>query len=164
MRVIPVALLCAVLIGCGYHLKGMHGDEQQRFAAALKRVSIEGLARYDTLRQHLGTTLHRHGVQLTGRGNASARLIIEEQQTRKIAAVIGDQAKVREYLLVMTVRFNVIEGASGHALLRDRTVSAEAFYRHDPVDLLAAASLRRDAEMRLEQEISRKIISRLAQI
>ncbi len=165
IRTVSTILLCGALIACGYHLSGAQDSEKRIFDAILKQISVEGLGRYDPLYQHLISTLRSYGFQITGHDSALTRLTIEDKQIQKHAAVIGDEAKAREYLLTMIIRFNVRKAAKpDDILLYDQTVRAETLYRHNPIELLTTENLRRDAEVRLEEEIVRNIIARLAAI
>ena len=164
IRKLFIISLCMALVACGYHLSGTQKGESKMFSARIKQISIDGIGRYDPLRQNLVSALRPYGFEVVQHSNASVHLIVENKDIRQTAAVIGNEAKVREYLLTMTVQFKVLAREKSEVLLKNQTARAETFFRHDATEILISANLQRSAEARLEEQITRDIINRLATI
>ena len=163
--VLAVILLLAQMTACGYRLSG-HTEEQRRpFAAALQRVSIEGVGRYEPLRKTLVAMLRGYGIRTAAPGRASARLIFSDYDQEQRRSAVGDDVKAREYLLRLSASFSVVgTGKRAVTLLPEQLVRAEAGYLTTPDRPLLAANEKRVVMKDLEAELCRKIILRLATI
>ncbi len=154
-----------ILAGCGYQLSGYAEDRGRLFSPVLKRVSIEGLGRYESFRKTLVATLRGYGVRVTASGRASARLIFDGLRERRTRSAVGDDVKAREYLLTVEASFSVASGGEQlETLLAAQSVRAEAVYLTDPDRPLLAASEKRAVMKDIEDELCRKVVLRLATI
>ncbi len=163
--VVLAAAFAGGLAGCGYQLSGHAEDRGRFFSPVLKRVSVEGLGRYESFRKTLVTALRGHGIRVVAPEQASARLIFSGKHERQRRSAIGDDAKAREYLLTTEVSFSVASGSGkSETLLAEQSVRAEAAYLTDPDRPLLAASEKRTVMKDMEAELCRKILLRLATI
>ena len=157
--------LVAALSACGYHLAGSGDDQGRIFSPVLKRVSIEGLGRYESLRKTLVVTLHGYGVKVVSPARASARLIFSGRRERQRRSAVGDDVKAREYMLTVETSFSVRSGGKKlDTLLPEQTVKAEAAYLTDPDRPLLSKNEKRTVAGDLEAELCRKIVLRLSTI
>lgn len=161
-----LVLSCAGLGSCGYHLAG--GDTDRRvFSESLKRISVEGISSYDSLRRALIPVLRSYGFKISRPHSASARLIVLDKREKKTALVVGDDAKAREYLLTLSVRFIVRKSHRGNGggkslLLKEQLVYAETSYIFDPDRVLSSDNLLQNARAEARAEVVREIMRRLA--
>ena len=132
------------LASCGYHLAGSGEDGDRLFSPVLKRVSVEGLGRYEDFRATLVATLRAYGIKVVSPRQASARLIFSDRQQRRQTSAVGDDVKSREYVLFSEVNFSVLSGEEGaRLLLPGQVVRAQASYLADPDRPLLDESERR---------------------
>ena len=150
------------LVGCGYRLAGTGGSQGRVFSPLLKRVSVEGLGRYQSFRKTLVAILRSYGIGVTSPWRASARLVFSEYTEHQKRAAVGDDVKAREYILTVEALFNVVSTEDSSAVLAGQTVRAEAAYLSDPDLPLLTASEKRAVLGDVENELCRKILLRLA--
>ncbi len=151
---IVCALTATALAGCGFKLRGpqplpfsrLHVgvDPNTPFGAAIRRQILTS-----------GTT-----EVVEERGEADARLeILRNVRSREILS-LSSAGKVREYQLLQTITFRVIEPA-GKELLPATSVSARREYTFDDSQIIAKqqeeALLYNDMENDLLQQIMRRL-------
>lgn len=166
-KIISCVCLAFALIttGCGYRLSGYTEDRGRLLSPVLKRVSVEGLGRYESLRKTLVATLRGYGVRIVVPGQASARLVFDDRRERQRRSAVGDDVKASEYLLTVEASFRVIAGSEKPGtLLEKQTVRAEAAYLSSPDRPLLTESEKRAILEDVEAELCRKIVLRLATI
>ena len=127
-----LALACAVpvLAACGYQLGSGSGGAP---TAGYKEVALQGLNRHDPLRDGLKRHLREQGVRVVSPQAAAVRIVITKSRVKERLAVVGDYAKTREKLLILTVEFDLIDRRGKH-ILRNRTLRAEDAYLYDSID------------------------------
>lgn len=158
-----VLLLATTLFACSYQLAGYGGNGGEVFSPILKRVSVEGLGRYDSFRQALVSTLRSHGIRVVSPRRASARLIFGDRKNWRKVSAVGDDVKSREYVMTAEVSFSVVS-KDLRTLLPGQSVQAQAAYLADPDHPLLDASERGEVMGDIELSLCRKIMHRLATI
>ena len=163
---LSLLLISALLLtSCGYHLQGSGGDQGRLFSAQLKKISVEGLGHYESLRRDLVSALRSYGFRVTKSHTASARLIMLNKEERTVVGAIGNNAKVREYLLYIKIHFRVETGGEKKkVLLQEQIIQVEAPYLNNPDNFLVTQKLKEDARAYSEEQLIQRIINRLATI
>ena len=157
--------LALMLVSCGYHLAGSGEDAGRLFSPVLKRVSVEGLGRYESLRTTLVSMLRSYGIRVVSPRQASARLIFSDRRRDRRTSAVGDDVKSREYVLFSEVDFSVVSGEEdAPVLLTNQTVRAQAGYLANPDRPLQDESERRAVTTDIERELCRKIVLRLTTV
>ena len=101
-------LIIALIVGgCSYGLSGANSDAQL-FAPVLKNISIEGLPRYDTFRVRLKKDALSYRMEVVSAEFATTKIIVKNKKVKQQAITVGDDAKVREYLVTAHIDFFVI--------------------------------------------------------
>ncbi|MDX5332454.1 MAG: LPS assembly lipoprotein LptE [Gammaproteobacteria bacterium] len=155
-RYVPrlVFVLLAVLLaaGCGFQLRGA-----ANLPPEMARTYISGLDARDVLFLELKRQLRAMGVEVVdGPEQATAQLrFLERRDTRRVLSV-GNQATVREYELMTSVRFDA------------RGIGND--FRRDPVTLTATRELSFDEtnvhstageEALLREDMQRDMVQRV---
>ncbi len=163
-RAAAALLAVSLLSACGYRLSGDNADQVRQFDPVLKTVSLQGLKRYGPLRRHIKEHLQSYGMRIRSPQNASARIVITKNSARQKDLVIGDYAKTREKLLILTIAFHVEDSGSGRYLLPAQTIRVEDTYLYDSLDPPRNANERKQLIKFLYQKVSEQMVFRLATI
>ena len=152
-----VAIITLTITGCGYRLSGISGDEQL-FSPLLKKMSIEGIPRYDPFRIQLKKDALSYRIKVIAKEYATTRIIIKNKEIKQYAITIGDDAKVREYLLLAKIDFSVAVGDSAHFV---ESIESETTYTYYPQHVSISLNEKKRALAFLNQDLSAKLIDRL---
>jgi len=155
-----IALSAALLLaGCGFHLAG-----KRPLPPALSSVYIDSVTPYQVSEPPLETAL-RAGLRRRGADVASdmekARTVVRlsELKDRREVLSVGPDGKAIEYLLVSSVRYEVISG--GRALLPPDTLSASRDYSFQPQQVLAKEAEEQRLREYIQGELAELIMLRL---
>ncbi len=149
--VLGAALL---LTACGFHLAG-----KRPLPPSLASVYIDSVRPYQVseppVEAALRAGLRRRGAEVTSEQEKAATIIrLSEFKDRREVLSVGGDGKAIEYLLVSSVRYEVI--SNGRALLPPDTLMASRDYSFQPQQVLA-----KEAE---EQRLREYIQSELAEL
>ena len=156
--------LALLLTACGYRLSGDGESKGRLFDPVLKTVSLQGMKRYDPLRTHIKNHLRSYGIRLRSQQQAAAHIVVVSSSTRQKDLVIGDYARTREKLLILTITFNVKNKESGRYMLDNQTVRVEDTYLYDSLSPSRNDNERKRLLNHLYQRASEQIVFRLATI
>jgi len=152
-------LLCflavPVLLGaCGFHLQS-----KPDFPLEMQRTILEVQDPYGQFARRLETHLEQNGVNVVTT-RPDAVLEVPLNTTRKEIQSIGDNARVREFLLRHTVQFRLL-GSDGAELIPLQTIEQSRVYSFNEQDILAAE--REDEFLRndLADSLARMVVRRL---
>lgn len=166
VRALQWLLLVASFVGmvaCGYHLSGTRTGEAQHFPQVLKRLSIEGLNRYDPLYPVLVSTLHGYGFRVLGGRGATAQLQFSNKKEVQRIHAIGVDAKASEILLRISFDVRIVR-KDGQLLLPQQTIQSEAYYLNNPNQVLETEILRKNAVQKIEVDLVARLLNRMASI
>lgn len=147
-----VAMLLAALLlstGCGFHLQN-----RAELPPEMALTYLEIQHPYSRLAQRVETLLEQNGADVVHSRENAAILEIPVNNLRKLIQAIGDNARVREYQVRLTVNFRVLNSA-GEELIPMQVLEVSRVYSFNEQDILAAE--REDEYLR--QEISDTVAS-----
>ena len=153
-RLICLVTVLGLLNACGFHLQS-----KPEFPLEMKRVKLEVQDPYGQFARRLETHLEQNGVDVVV-ARPDAILEVPVNATRKEIQSIGDNARVREFLLRHTVQFRLL-AADGSELIPLQTFEQSRVYSFNEQDILAAE--REDEFLRndLADSLARMVVRRL---
>jgi len=153
-------LLCSIallflLSACGFHLQS-----KLDFPPELQRIKLEVQDPYSQFARRLETHLEQNGVNVVAALSGAAVLEVPLNATRKEIQSIGDNARVREFLVRHTVQFR-LRASDGTEMIPLQTVEQSRVYSFNEQDILSAE--REDEFLRkdLADSLARMVVRRL---
>lgn len=153
-------LLCLVaflflLNACGFHLQS-----KAEFPPELQRIRLEVQGPFSQFARRLETHLEQNGVNVVTSLSGAAVLEVPQNNTRKEIQSIGDNARVREFLIRHTVQFRLLS-IDGTELIPLQTIEQSRIYSFNEQDILSAE--REDEFLRkdLADSLARMVVRRL---
>ena len=154
-------LIALIVGGCGYGLSGANSNEQL-FAPVLKNISIEGLPRYDAFRVRLKKDALSYRMKVVAAEFATTKIIVKNKEIKQQTITIGDDAKVREYLVTAHIDFFVViannESPRQYPL---QSIQSETTYTYYPQHVSISLNEKERALALLNEDLSSKLINRL---
>lgn len=138
-----------MLSGCGFHLQ-----DKAELPAQMQQTYLAVQHPYSRLATRLETLLEQNGVQVVSSPKDVAILEVPMNRMRKEIQSIGDNARVREYQLRLTVNFRLLD-KDGTELIPMQNLELARVYGFNEQDILSAE--REDEYLR--QEISDTVAS-----
>lgn len=165
--VVPLYLvscvLCLVLSGCGFHLRGLDRAVLPAELAELRVVVQDSAAAHDPLLVAMRETLStRAGARITERAEAPLLVLSGERIASQVLSV-GTTGKVSEYLLRYEVSFRLLD-AEGKERLAPQTIRLQRSYTFDPLNVLAKEREEQDIVRAMRSDAAGQIVRRLAKI
>lgn len=139
----------SLLSGCGFHLQ-----DKAELPPEMQLTYLEVQQPYSRLATRLRTLLEQNGVQLANSVTDAAILEVPLNRMRKEIQSIGDNARVREYQLRLTVNFRLLD-KNGKELIPLQNLELARVYSFNEQDILSA---QREDEY-LRREISDTVAS-----
>lgn len=151
---LPLAVL-SLLTACGFQLQS-----RAELPVEMQRTRLEVALPYSEFARRLETHLEQSGVQVVTAPGGAALLEVPVNDTRKEIQSIGDNARVREFLIRHTVQFRLL-GSDGKELIPMQTFEQSRIYSFNEQDILAAE--REDEFLRNEMadSLARMVVRRL---
>ena len=161
ITVFSLMIITTLITSCGYRLSGSDNDTQL-FSPLLKNISIEGAPRYDAFRMQLKSDLLGYRMKVVDPQSATTGIIIKNKEIKQHAITLGDDAKVREYLLIAQVDFQVVMNADKpkqkYAM---QSIQSEASYAYYSEHISISSNEKKRALTSLNKDLSSKLIARL---
>jgi LPS-assembly lipoprotein len=154
-RLLCFLLLPLLLVGCGFHLQS-----KPEFPLEMQQVKLEVQGPYSQFARRLETHLEQNGVNVVTTRPEAAVLVVPVNATRKEIQSIGDNARVREFLLRHTVQFRLL-ASDGTEMIPLQTIEQTRVYSFNEQDILSAE--REDEFLRkdLADSLARMVVRRL---
>lgn len=157
MRINRLLCLLAVpvlLNACGFHLQS-----KPDFPPQMQRTQLEVQDPYSQFARRLEAHMEQNGVNVVTT-RPDAILEVPLNATRKEIQSIGDNARVREFLIRHTVQFRLL-ASDGSELVPMQTIEQSRIYSFNEQDILAAE--REDEFLRndLADSLARMVVRRL---
>ena len=153
-------LLCFVaylllLNACGFHLQS-----KLDFPQEMQQIKLEVQGPYSQFARRLETHLEQNGVNVVTTRPDAAVLEVPLNTTRKEIQSIGDNARVREFLIRHTVQFR-LRASDGTEMIPLQTIEQSRVYSFNEQDILSAE--REDEFLRkdLADSLARMVVRRL---
>ncbi len=153
--VLGMAVLAAILGGCGFALRG-----QTQLPPSMSKTALTGVDRSSPLLAELELLLRGHGVGLVDAAEATARLSIGYDRLAREVQSVSATARVREFALRYTVAFT-LEDPAGAALIPPQSIELVRDYTFDQSEVLSAASEEEFLRTELTREMAREILARI---
>jgi LPS-assembly lipoprotein len=153
-----LAVFGAVLLqmgACGFQLQ-----TRVELPAEMQRTKLEVQSPYSDFARRLETHLEQNGIQVVSGLGEAAILEVPVNNMRKEIQSIGDNARVREFLIRHTVQFRLVD-SEGLELIPMQTFEQSRIYSFNEQDILAAE--REDEFLRkdLSDATARMVVRRL---
>ena len=153
-------ILALLTTGCGYRLSDIN-NEGQLLSPLLKNISIEGVPRYDAFRMQLKEDLLSHQIKVVAAHSATT-IVVKNKEIEQQAITIGDDAKVREYLLIVRIDFYIITGGKeSKKQYPMQSIQSETTYAYYPQHISISLNEKKRAMNFLHQDLSSKLIAQL---
>jgi len=145
----------ALLNACGFHLQS-----KPELPLEMQRLRLEIQGPYSQFARRLETHLEKSGVNVVTAKSDVAVLEVPLNTTRKEIQSIGDNARVREFLLRHTVQFRLL-ASDGTELIPLQIIEQSRVYSFDEQNILSAE--REDEFLRndLADSLARMVVRRL---
>lgn len=155
LRVLYLLAALALLGGCGFHLQA-----RPQLPAEMQRTVLEVQDPYSQFARRLQTHLEQSGANVVTSPEGAAVLEVPLNTVRKEIQSIGDNARVREFLVRHTVQFRLL-ASDGTELIPLQTFEQSRIYSFNEQDILAAE--REDEFLRndLADSLARMVVRRL---
>ncbi len=151
--IITVATL--LLAACGFKLQS-----RAELPVEMQKTRLEIQSPFSQFARRLQTLLEQNGVQVVTGPEGAAALEVPLNETRKEIQSIGDNARVREFLIRHTVQFRLLD-TNGKEMIPMQTFEQSRVYTFNEQDILAAE--REDEFLRndLADSLARMVVRRL---
>ena len=155
LRVLYLLAALALLGGCGFHLQA-----RPQLPEEMQRTVLEVQDPYSQFARRLQTHLEQSGANVVTSPEGAAVLEVPLNTVRKEIQSIGDNARVREFLVRHTVQFRLL-ASDGTELIPLQTFEQSRIYSFNEQDILAAE--REDEFLRndLADSLARMVVRRL---
>lgn len=158
LKMSRLSLLSTVLLllgACGFQLQ-----TRVELPPEMQRTKLEVQSPYSEFARRLETHLEQNGIQVVNGLEGAAILEVPVNNMRKEIQSIGDNARVREFLIRHTVQFRLID-SEGVELIPLQSFEQSRIYSFNEQDILAAE--REDEFLRkdLSDATARMVVRRL---
>jgi len=154
-RLFAFLAVLSLLGACGFQLQS-----RAELPAEMQRTRLEVALPYSEFARRLETHLEQNGIKVVTSLSGAAVLEVPVNNTRKEIQSIGDNARVREFLIRHTVEFRLLD-TEGNEMIPLQTMEQSRVYRFNEQDILAAE--REDEFLRndLSDNLARMVVRRL---
>jgi LPS-assembly lipoprotein len=144
-----------LLAACGFKLQS-----RAELPVEMQKTRLEVQMPFSQFARRLETLLEQNGIQVVTSPDGAAVLEVPLNETRKEIQSIGDNARVREFLIRHTVQFRLLD-SNGNEMISMQTFEQSRVYTFNEQDILAAE--REDEFLRndLADSLARMVVRRL---
>lgn len=148
-------LLALLLSACGFHLQ-----TRAELPAEMQQTRLDVRLPHSEFARRLEIHLEQNGVHVVEDADNAAVLEVPQNLVRREIQSIGDNARVREYMLRHTIQFRLLDGA-GNEMIPLQTLEQTRVYSFDQQDILSKE--REDEFLRddLSDALARMVVRRL---
>ncbi len=151
-----IAFMAALMLtACGFQLQ-----TEVEMPAEMQRTRLEVQSPYSEFARRLETHLEQSGVKVVTVLGDAAVLEVPLNRSRKEIQSIGDNARVREYLIRHTVQFRLLD-SEGVELIPLQTFEQSRVYSFNEQDILAAERESEFLSKDLADSLARMVVRRL---
>ncbi len=159
MRALILGILIVSLAGCGFQLRG-----DARLPPVMDQTWLVTADDSTAFIRELGLVLRANGVDLHSTPvDGAAELRIHAERLRSEALTIAAGARVREFLLIFDVEFELLDG-DGEVLIARETLRLTREYSFDEQEILAASREEEFLRNDLRQAMAARMLRRLESI
>ncbi|GMR15330.1 MAG: hypothetical protein BMS9Abin30_0956 [Gammaproteobacteria bacterium] len=154
-HLIVLLLVLLPLTDCGFQLQ-----TRAELPPEMQQTRLEIQSPYSPFARRLETLLEQNGALIVESGESAAVLEVPQNRMRKEIQSIGDNARVREYLVRHTVQFRLLD-SQGNELIPLQTFEQSRVYRFNEQDILAAERENEFLRNDLADSLARMVVRRL---
>lgn len=156
VRISVILLVSLVMVACGFQLRG-----EARLPAVMDRTWLQLPADSSTFVRELARHLQANGVELIDKPDErAATLEIFSERMRREPLTITGQARVREFLLMFEVEFELRDG-QGNVLIERERLQLTRDFSFDEQEILAAQREQEFLEADLHRAMTARMMRRL---
>ena len=148
-------LFAQLLVACGFQLQ-----TRSELPPEMANTRLEIVSPYSEFARRLETHLEQNGVKVVKTADDAAVLQVPINSMRKEIQSIGDNARVREFLLRHTVEFRLLD-ADGNELVPLQSFEQSRVYSFNEQDILAAERENEFLREDLSDSMARMVVRRL---
>ena len=147
--------LALLLSACGFHLQS-----PAELPPGMQRTKLAVVGPYTEFARRLEIHLEQSGVHVVDDADDAALLEVPQNSVRREIQSIGDNARVREFMLRHTIQFRLLDN-NGKVLIPLQTLEQTRVYSFDQQDILSKE--REDEFLRddLSDALARMVVRRL---
>jgi LPS-assembly lipoprotein len=158
-RVAVVVVTCLLMAACGFQLRG-----EARLPAVMDQTWLQVTDDRSAFVRELGRHLQANGVELVDApGEQVATLQVFTERMRREPLAITGQARVREFLLMFDVEFELRDG-KGNVLIERERMQLTRDYSFDEQEILAAQREQEFLEADLRRAMTMRLLRRLESV
>ncbi len=154
-RLLPLLAVLMLVSACGFKLQS-----RAELPPEMQRTRLEIQAPYSEFARRLETLLEQNGVKVVTALENAAVLEVPLNRSRNEIQSIGDNARVREYLVRHTVQFRLLD-SDGNELIPLQTFEQSRVYSFNEQDILAAERENEFLRNDLSDTLARMVVRRL---
>jgi LPS-assembly lipoprotein len=154
-RLFPILAILLLVSACGFKLQ-----TRAELPPEMQRTRLEIAMPYSEFARRLETLLEQGGVEIVIAPQGVAVLEVPRNESRKEIQSIGDNARVREFLVRHTVQFRLLD-SDGTELIPLQTLEQSRVYSFNEQDILAAEREEEFLRNELADSLARMAVRRL---
>jgi LPS-assembly lipoprotein len=154
-QALRLLLITWLVSACGFQLQ-----TRVELPVEMQQTRLEIQSPYSPFARRLAILLEQNGIRVVTSGEDAAVLEVPQNSMRKEIQSIGDNARVREFLIRHNVQFRLLD-SEGNELIPLQSFEQSRVYSFNEQDILAAE--REDEFLRedLSDSTARMVIRRL---
>lgn len=154
-RLLSWTLSAVMLSACGFQIQ-----TSAELPPQMQQTELAVQQPYSEFARRLATYLEQNGVQVVKDADDAALLEVPQNRVSREIQSIGDNARVREYMLRHIVQFRLLD-SNGKELIPLQTLEQSRVYSFDQQDILSKE--REDEFLRddLSDSLARMVVRRL---
>lgn len=156
IRHLPILILALpLLVACGFHLQS-----RSELPPEMQRIRLEIQSPNSDFARRLETLLEQNGVKVVAALEGAAVLEVPLNRVRKEIQSIGENARVREFLLRHTVNFRLMD-SKGVEVIPLQVLELSRVYSFSQTDILAMEREDEFLRSELADSLARMVVRRL---
>jgi LPS-assembly lipoprotein len=154
-RLLSLLLLLQLVAACGFQLQ-----TRSELPSEMSHTKLSVQSPNSEFARRLETHLEQNGVKVVTVQDDAVTLEVPVNVMRKEIQSIGDNARVREFLLRHTVQFRLLDG-EGNEMIPLQTFEQSRVYSFNEQDILAAERENEFLRNDLADSMARMVVRRL---
>jgi len=148
-------MVLVLLTACGFKLQ-----TRAELPPEMQQTRLEISSPYSPFARRLEILLEQNGARIVESGANAAILEVPQNHARREIQSIGDNARVREFLIRHTVQFRLLD-SQGNELIPLQTLEQSRVYEFNEQDILAAERESEFLRVDLADSLARMVVRRL---
>ena len=154
-RLFSLLVVMMLMTACGFQLQS-----RSELPPEMQRTKLEMRSPYSEFARRLEIHLEQNGAKVVVALEGAAVLEVPMDRVRREIQSIGDNARVREFLIRHTVEFRLLD-AEGNEMIPLQTFEQSRVYSFNSSDILAAERENEFLRSDLADSLARMVVRRL---